>query len=369
MINRHIVKIDSETPVLTGRKTIIPSSLFDHIFLRDASHACDTQPLYSLVSRLYIHARLCLGGDLAPIYCFSAPTYCHPLVQTRAYIILVFLPRIQSYTMELDIELRPPSGELAIQRNSATDPENRENIHENEPDNFTLLNIRLEKAQYGQYSGQAACLLVFRFLFKFRAGSARIKKFHIRITFRKLPSDGSSAEPPLRVMSIAPEDLYGDLFAEERSRTASIGTTIDQSSTFTGNLSFNSSITRKHQLKLSGWVTGAEGASDNTVVWDCAETKKKASGVVPRYLGAVIVRCDGRFSAEFTVDGEQGFLGSSGVFDWRSVFGKKKKDDLVLFDPQKPFGDPIVGVADFKDLDLLEVVKLPPIQVLPPGYS
>ncbi|KAI9865742.1 MAG: hypothetical protein M1824_000002 [Vezdaea acicularis] len=277
--------------------------------------------------------------------------------------------------MDIGFELRPKSGELRPQHNVTGGPATRENMAEVEINEYTHVNARLETVQYGLYDGKPAALIILKFIFKYRPGLSRIRGFHVDIEFSKLErADGTAASPSPQIVKIAPEECTGELYTEERSNTVRAGASFPLPSGALVHIDDETAkrFHRTYELKLSGWIKSSTLGSDTRAVWDCVEAKKKGKGVVPKYLGAVIVRHpeDEQFQATFKVDADQGsFDIASKLFEWTSVFGKKDTDDPVVFDPTQPVGKQYTGFADFKDLELESLIKFDPIAVLPIGYS
>src|SRR2546430_9553313 len=107
--------------------------------------------------------------------------------------------------MDVNFDLRPKSGELRPQHNTPGESTTRENVLEFDPNEYTLVNIRIETVQYGKYDGKAAALIVLRFIFKFRPGYRRIRNFHVEIEFnRHGPSDTVNAASFPKVTNLAP---------------------------------------------------------------------------------------------------------------------------------------------------------------------
>ncbi|PVF95459.1 hypothetical protein CPB86DRAFT_817188 [Serendipita vermifera] len=274
--------------------------------------------------------------------------------------------------MDIVLELRPKDGELKFQRNDPDSTATRENAVEVDPNPYTLANIRIETVQYGQYDGKPAALLLLRFIFKYRPGFARIRSFHVDIEFGKYDSGDPSRD--IRVMKLEPQDRLGEIFTEERTETVTAGAELGTSGVKPViNAELANKFNRTYQLKLNGWIAGTETVPDCLAVWDCVEAKKKAKGVVPKFLGAIIVRYPKNelFQAKFRMNAQQGqFNMDTKLFDWKSVLGRQKEtDDPVIFDPGQPLGKQFGDCDDFRDLDIDNIIALEPIPVLPSGYS
>lgn len=278
--------------------------------------------------------------------------------------------------MDFVLDLQPQTGELRPQHNEPGKSSTRENAVEYDPDEHTLINVRIDTVQYGLYDGKPAALIIFRFIIKFRPGSRRIKNFHINIEFRKQVTSGegeTSSHPT--VMRLAPEERRGKIFTEERGNTVTAGAEVPLGPTG-GKLHVDDEIARKinreYELKLSGWKKSSDVTTDNVLVWDCTEAKKAAKGVVPGYRGAAVVQCPSNepFIATFDLDAERGiFHFDKNVFEYLKVFAKKDVDDPVIFNPTKPMGHQYPNLGDFKDLNLEDYITLEPIKTLPAGYS
>ena len=274
--------------------------------------------------------------------------------------------------MEISLDLQTQAGQLRPQHNAPGSTSTRENALEYDPDNKTLINIRIDTVQYGLYDGQPAALILVRFIFKFRPASKRIKNFNIRFEFH--PQEASGQYPVVR--SLAPEELRGKIFTQERSNTLTAGANVPLGPTGGASLHVDEEMARKinreYELKLMGYKTSTNLASDSVVVWDCTEAKKAAKGVVPGYRGAMIVQhaANERFSATIKLDAERGvFNFDTNIFEYLNVFAKKEMDDPVIFHPQQPMGDQYPGLGDFKNINLKDYIKLEPIETLPAGYS
>ena len=278
--------------------------------------------------------------------------------------------------MEFVLDLQPKTGELRPQHNEPGKSSTRENALEYDPDEYTLINVRIDTVQYGLYDGKPAALIIFRFIIKFRPGSRRIKNFHINIEFRKqgTSADGETSSHPM-VMQLAPEERRGKIFTEERGNTVTAGAEVPLGPTG-GKIHVDDEIARKinreYELKLSGWRKSSDVATDNVLVWDCTEANKAAKGVVPGYRGAVVVQRPSNepFIATFELDAERGiFHFDKNVFEYLKVFARKDLDDPVIFSPTKPMGYQYPNLGDFKDLNLEDYITLEPIKTLPAGYS
>jgi len=271
--------------------------------------------------------------------------------------------------MDITIPLQPNSGELRPQHNPPGFSGTRENALEHDPDDTTMVNIRVETIQYGKYAGQPAALIILRFIARFRPGIKRLRSFHISIEYRH---DAEGVEQP-KVVALAPEDCRGKIFTEERESSASaeLGVPLGLPDlTANAGIQRSSAMTREHEMRLSGWRRSSADASDNIAVWDCVEAKKAAKGVLPNFRALMIVKYSENepFHAVLRLDVDRGVWNAgTKLFDWLTLFGKRE-DDPLLFDPRQPVGTP-VAVEDFRDLDLDELVKLQPIPVLPSGYN
>jgi hypothetical protein len=278
--------------------------------------------------------------------------------------------------MEFDLELQPRSGELRPLHNELGSSATRENALEYDPDPTTLINVRIDTVQYGLYGGKPAVLIILRFIFKFRAGSKRIRNFHINIEFRNLGGAGHGAvsyHP--KVMQLAPEEMRGRIFTEERANTVTAGAEVPLGPSG-GKIHVDDEMARKinreYELKLSGWKKGSDVGTDNVLVWDCAEAKKAARGIVPGYRAAAVVQysMNQPFRATFEVDAERGIFNfGKRLFDYLRVFVKKDADDPVIFDLETPIGYQYQGLDDFKDLRLDDYIILEPIKTFPERYS
>ena len=278
--------------------------------------------------------------------------------------------------MDFSIELQSSAGELRPQHNNPGETSTRENALEYDPDECTLINVRIETAQYGVYDGEAAALIIFRFHFKFRTGSRRIRNFNVQIDFR---GNGTNAGVPgtshPKIKTLAPEERRGKIFTEERSNTTTAGAEVPlgpSGATINVSEEMARKINREYELRLNGWKKSSDAAVDNLLIWDCVEARKAAKGVVPGYKGAVVVQYpkDQPFSATFKLDAERGvFNFKKSVFDYLNVFGKKEKDDPVIFNPASPIGHQYPHLGDFKDLNLDDYIILKPIETLPSGFS
>ena len=276
--------------------------------------------------------------------------------------------------MDFLLDLQPKAGQLRPQHNPPGESSTRENALEYDPDDKTLVNVRIDTVQYGLHSGNPAALIILRFIFKFRPASKRIRNFHINIEFRKHSGSGETTSHPT-VIKLAPEELRGKIFTEERSNTLTAGGELPlgpTGATLHIDEEMARKINREYELKLSGWKKSSEVATDNVVIWDCTEAKKAAKGVVPGYRGAIIVQYpkDQPFSATMRLDAERGIFNfDKNIFEYLNIFGKKEIDDPVFFHPDKPLGHQYQKLGDFKDINLEDYIKLEPIKTLPVGYS
>jgi hypothetical protein len=278
--------------------------------------------------------------------------------------------------MEFDLDMQPRSGELRPQHNEPGSSATRENALEYDPNPSTLINVRIDTVQYGLYDSKPAVLIILRFIFKFRAGSKRIRNFHINIEFRNLGGAGhGAASSHPKVMQLAPEERRGKIFTEERANTVQAGVDLPLGPSG-GKIHLDDEmvkkINREYELKLSGWKKSSDFGTDNVLVWDCAEAKKAARGIVPGYRAAAVVQysMNQPFSAIFEVDAERGtFNFDRSLFDYLRVFAKKDEDDPVIFDLETPTGRQYQGLGDFKDLRLDDYIILEPIKIFPEGYS
>jgi len=279
--------------------------------------------------------------------------------------------------MEVSIPLRPKGGELRPQHNKPNSTDTRENVLEYDPDDYTLVNIRTETAQYGQYDGKPAALIILRFIVKFRPGNKRLRSFHVNIEFERCAdavgggTGGPDQTETPTVVVLAPEERRGKIYTEERSTAMSFGADVRAGPAVHVGGERVSVLHKEYEMQLSGWKKSSGSGVDNVVVWDCVEGKKAARGVLPGYRGAIIVQYQDvtKFQAVITLDAQRGLLNaSSGLFEWLNLFGKKDVDDPLLFDSDKPLGAQI-DVADFKDLVLDDLIRLQPIETLPSGYN
>jgi hypothetical protein len=268
--------------------------------------------------------------------------------------------------MEIDIELRSKSGELKPQHNKSGEPSTRANILEFDPNQYTLVNIRLETVQYGKYDGKAAVLILLRFIIKFRYGHKRLRSFHVEIEFNGHGITQNQKSEPPKVIGLAPEEREGKIFTEEWSEQ---GVKLWQETSQSDGRTGKTKIER--EMKLMGWKRSANSGTDNVVVWDCVEGRKTAKGVVPGYRAAIMAQYteNTKFQAQFRLDADCGtFNFDSHLFNWRKVFGNRT-DDPVIFNPAEPFGKQY-PISDFKDLNLSDVIVLQqPITKSPSSMS
>lgn len=172
--------------------------------------------------------------------------------------------------MNFDLQLVPRTSELGRLKNEAGDSSTRPNALEYDPDPTTLVNVRIDTVQYGAYGDQPAALIIFRFIARFRSGWKRIRKFHLRIEFHNQAPGYGAAAP--KVLVLKPEDVRGKIFTEERSNSASGGLDVPPGPTgATVHVSEEMArkITREYELRLTGWRSSSNTASDNVLVWDC----------------------------------------------------------------------------------------------------
>ncbi|KAF4627853.1 hypothetical protein G7Y89_g10297 [Cudoniella acicularis] len=276
--------------------------------------------------------------------------------------------------MEFSLELQPKAGQLRPQHNHPGESSTRENALEYDPDEKTLVNVRIDTVQYGLDNGKPAALIILRFIFKFRPAYKRIRNFHVNIEFRKQSGSGENTPHP-KVIKLAPEELRGKIFTEERSNTLTAGGQLPlgpTGATLHVDEEMARKITREYELKLSGWKKSSDVATDNVVIWDCVEAKKAAKGVIPGYRGAIVVQypANEHFFAVMRLDAERGIFNfDKNLFEYLNIFGRKEIDDLVIFDPEKPLGPQYPSLSDFKDVNLEDYIVLEPIKTLPPGYS
>jgi len=268
--------------------------------------------------------------------------------------------------MEIEIELRPKSGELRPQHNKLGEPSTRANILEFDPNQHTLVNIRLETVQYGKYDGKAAALILLRFIIKFRYGYKRLRSFHVDIEFNEHGTTQNRNSEPPKVISLGPEQQEGKIYTEEWGEPGGKG-----SQETSQNEGLAGRIEKEHEVKLMGWKRSSNSGTDNVAVWDCVEGRKTAKGVVPGYRAAIIAQYteNMKFQAEFRLDADCGtFNFGSKLFNWLKVFGNRT-DDPVIFNPAQPFGKQY-PISDFKDLNLNDVIALQqPTPKLPSGNS
>jgi hypothetical protein len=158
--------------------------------------------------------------------------------------------------MEFDLDFQPKAGELKPQHNKPGEFTTRENALEYDPDEYTMINVRIDTVQYGAYDGKPAALIIFRFIIKFRQGSRRIRNFHVNIEFRKQGTyEGNATASHPVVIQHAPEERRGKIFTEERGNTVSTGVELPLGPT-EAKVHVDDEITRKinreYELKLSG---------------------------------------------------------------------------------------------------------------------
>jgi hypothetical protein len=281
---------------------------------------------------------------------------------------------IYKTNMEFSLELHTKAGQLRPQHNEPGSSSTRENALEYDPNSKTLINIRIDTVQYGLYDGKPAALILLRFIFKFRPASKRIRNFNVRIEFHK-QSKSAPDTPHPKVIKLAPEEMRGKIFTEERSNTLTAGGELPlgpTGATLHIDEEMARKINREYELKLSGFKKSSDVASDNVVIWDCVEAKKAARGVVPGYRGAIIVQhaANEQFCATLKLDAERGIFDfEKNLFEYLNVFAEKEVDDPVLFNPLMPMGHQYPNLGDFNALDLEDYITLEPIKTLPPGYS
>jgi hypothetical protein len=271
-------------------------------------------------------------------------------------------PSPSEHPPQIDLILGPPGGgELKPKDFSAVDPVSRENIYEEELGKHTHLNVQLHLAQFGVYDGEPAALLVFRFIFQYRSGRKRITAVSINAQFR---TEGPEAIP--YVVSLAPEQVNGEIFEEQCTHAVSGGVHLGAPYLGAGfQANTGGTFTRQHVLSLQGSRKSSDlkGAVYDRVVWDCEETRKKAKGIIPKYLGAVIVKCSGRFSATFDVDVTQASWLSNLQYKYETLIGRGESCPIV-FDRARPFGDPVTDITDFKELDLDKLISEEPARLV-----
>lgn len=265
--------------------------------------------------------------------------------------------------MDINVELRPKSGELRPQHNTPGEYTTRENVLEFDPDDSTLVNIRIETVQYGLYEGKAAALIVLQFIIQYRQGFKRIRSFNVNVEFSNSPKSDTSVPTSFpRVADLAPKQGTGRIFTEEGKNNINLQLEapidpLGQKIKVTDEIVRN--INKEYELNLNGWKKSSKAATDNVVVWDCVEAKKIAKGVVQGYPGAIIVLYPEavQFQAKFKLDADRGvFNFETKVYDWLAVFGKKDEDDPVIFNPSEPKGKQY-NLADFKDLNLEQFIR------------
>ena len=243
--------------------------------------------------------------------------------------------------MDICLELKPKQGELRPQKNNPGQHITRENVAEYDPDESTLLNIRMETAQYGLYEAQPAILIVLRFIVKFRGGNRRIRSFNVNVEF----SNHSDVEqiPSPSVKAFAPDDCDGTLFGLEDNPDTSL---VEQ---------------RRFLPTIEGWKKSSKDGPDNIVVWDCVETERRIAGLPAGYRGVIVIQHakDAKLQATFKVHVDCGrFNVARRIYDWSKLFSAARRDDPVIFLPGQAFGRQYPALQDFKHLDLSTLSRL-----------
>lgn len=236
---------------------------------------------------------------------------------------------------------------------------------------YTAIKITPERFQYGTYGGEFGCLLVFKFRFIFLEGHRRIRRVAINITFSKFWESQSkentdermfSAPRPLQVIDIAPEIYVGEWRTEERKVVTRVG--VNQFGV-EGAIEHTNTVSRMHRAKVEGYKSWSEYGENTKVVWLAEEAKKGQVGIVPMFLGAVLLQCDGgKFQAEIEVKADNGF--PNGVLEsivWRG----QRKDNPIVFGAVERSSQYVPAKLD--EIDLEELVTLKELPSLPQGYS
>lgn len=109
----------------------------------------------------------------------------------------------------------------------------------------------------------------------------------------------------------------------------------------------------------------------NTIIWKLSENEAQKTGV-RIFRGAVIVKLppsseddqSSQFYADFKIQPKQASIIRQ---MYASLVGKSNRKELLCFDSKTPFQAD--GLSDqLENIDLSELLKLPTIDALPPGY-
>ena len=237
---------------------------------------------------------------------------------------------------------------------------------------------KLLHVKYGTFKGEAAGLIVFQTDFFFPASRTMSAKITVKFVQSNLSLPTkfpkiSDYQPRLQngeATGSAIHDTFHVNFTLQLPAPANVGS-IDAGG------SKEKSFTRMHHTIVRSSVIPHSASRNgrqclNTVVWSLRENEAQKGGVSPIFKGAVIVLLppsteenpSSQFYAQFKIKPHQ-------ACEIRQLFAsfisKLSDKELACFDSNVDFRAD--GLSDhLEDNEITKLVKLPMIDVLPPGY-
>jgi hypothetical protein len=239
----------------------------------------------------------------------------------------------------------------------------------------TLLHVK-----YGTYKGQRTGLIVFQSDFVFPAEASRTTSAKIKIKFLQSEDPSVPAKLPKIVhrepgmLDGAPTES-GIHYAFHADVTLQPPTPGNFGSINVG-ASKENSFTRTHYTTIRSSIMPHSDSRigrqcQNTVVWSLMENEIQKRGVPPTFKGAIFVQlppeedANSQFYAQFRIEAKQACDIRQMYASLVQIFGGNK--ELVRFDSKVDFQAD--GWPDrLEAIDLSQLLKLPTIGALPPGY-
>jgi hypothetical protein len=239
---------------------------------------------------------------------------------------------------------------------------------------------KLLQVKYGTFKGEAAGLILFQTTFFFPAEASRTTSAKISVKFvrsdlslpTKLPKI-ADYQPRLQngtTTDSAIHDTFHINFTLQPPAPANVGSIDAGGSKEKSFTRMHHTIVRSDIIPHSKSTIGKQCL--NTVVWALRENGVQKGGVPHTFKGAIIVLLppsteenpNSKFYAQFKIEPNQ----ACEIKQLYASFLSKLNDkELACFDSKDDFRAD--GLLDpLEDNDLRELVKLPSIDVLPPGY-
>jgi len=202
---------------------------------------------------------------------------------------------MSSETRTVQVEIEPDSGELGI-RNK--DPELRSNILAQRLGECKVGGT-LRGVRYGTYRGLSAVLMLFRFTFHSPLSRKlwRYTEAKIEITFFREKKAHEAELKPLRIVSMFPYTVNGNVSQERRQWTFELSVPVGLGPLSPVDVKVNPKVSRatdstvEHRMQIQGLIYSSDPNTDlcDIAMWDMCENEVQEAGVPHDFFCGIVV--------------------------------------------------------------------------------